>query len=63
MENSGKTAVFQGGYGPFGEIQLGRIWPDWGVKRGDLSLKCYYNRATMSIVTDRVSGRLSNCPY
>ena len=25
-----KTAVFSGGYGRIGEIQHGRIWPDWG---------------------------------
>ena len=31
MENSGKTAVFPGGYGRIGEIQHGRIWPDWGL--------------------------------
>ena len=30
MENFGKTAVFQGGYGRIGEIQHWRIWPDWG---------------------------------
>ena len=30
MENSGKTTVFPGGYGMIGEIQHGRIWPDWG---------------------------------
>ena len=27
----GKTAVFPGGYGRIGEIQHGRIWPDWGL--------------------------------
>ena len=32
MENSGKTAVFPGGYGRIGEIPHGRIWPDWGLK-------------------------------
>ena len=33
MENSGKKGVFPGGYGRIGEIQHGRIWPDW-VYRG-----------------------------
>ena len=32
MENLGKTAVFPGGYGRIGDIQHGRIWPDWGLK-------------------------------
>ena len=32
VENSGKTAVFPGGYGRIGEIPHGRIWPDWGLK-------------------------------
>ena len=27
-----KTTVFPGGYGRIGEIQHGRIWPDWGLK-------------------------------
>ena len=31
MEDSEKTAVFPGGYGWIGEIQHGRIWPDWGL--------------------------------
>ena len=31
VENSGKTAVFPGGYGRIGEIQHGQIWPDWGL--------------------------------
>ena len=35
MENFGKTAVFPGGYGRIGEIQHGRIWPDWGLKGYD----------------------------
>ena len=30
MENFGKTAIFPGVYGRIGEIQHGRIWPDWG---------------------------------
>ena len=32
VENSGKTAVFPGGYARIGEIPHGRIWPDWGLK-------------------------------
>ena len=32
MENFGKTAVFLGGSGGFGELLHGRIWPDWGLK-------------------------------
>ena len=31
MEFFGKMAVFPGGYGRIGEIQQGRIWPDWGL--------------------------------
>ena len=27
-----KSAVFPGGYGRIGEIQHGRLWPDWGLK-------------------------------
>ena len=29
----GKSAVFSRGYGRIGEIQHGRIWPDFGVYR------------------------------
>ena len=31
VENSGKTAVFPGGYGRIGDIPHGRIWLDWGL--------------------------------
>ena len=38
MEIFGKTAVFPGGYGRIGEIQHGRIWPDWGnTARADMA--------------------------
>ena len=31
MEFFGKKVVFPGGHGWIGEIQQGRIWPDWGL--------------------------------
>ena len=40
MDNFGKTAVFLGGYGQIGEIQHGRVWPDWGLKGYTQLLPC-----------------------
>ena len=42
MEKYGKTAVFPGGYGRIGEIQHGRLRPDWGLK-GYHRMKKEYN--------------------
>ena len=30
--NLGKTAIFSVRYGWIGDMQHGRIWPDWGLK-------------------------------
>ena len=30
--NLGKTAIFSVRYGQIGDMQDGRIWPDWGLK-------------------------------